>query len=196
LNKSIIFLLVLSLIIVYGCTNPEFKSFKKGVEKINKIDEKFDATLKIPPDSTEKIDGLLVQLMGFSAASENMPQSLKYFLDFRIKTLEAEQLHIEGWQWGRGSTIDWGFGCRGGSARILNSSKIRTSSAYKGYEALDVLQLFVEEFPKEANSVNLSQKDILFSNAAYFEIEKKAGRDSRIIRNACKEQIKELNITI
>jgi len=196
LNKSIIFIFVLSLIIVYGCASPEFAAFKKGVKRINKIDEEFGSNMKIPPDSTEKIEGLLVQLTGFGAANENMPQSLKYLLDFRIKTLEAELLHIEGWQWGRGSTTDWGFGCRGGSARILNSSKIRNSSAQKGFEALDVLQLFVDEFPKEAKSVNLSQKDVLFSNAAYYKVEKKARRDSKIIRSLCKEQIKKLNITI
>jgi hypothetical protein len=125
-----------------------------------------------------------------------MPLSLKYLLDFRIKGIEAEKLHTEGWQWGRGSTTDWGFGCRKGSARILNSSKIRNSSAYRGYESLESLQLLIDEFPDEAKSLNLLQKDILFLNAAYQQIEDKARRDSSIIRSACKKQIKELNITI
>ena len=195
MNKLIIFIIISFLLIVYGCSHNPI-TFKEGVKRINEIDSEFDSSMKTLPDSIEDIEELTIQLTGFAVLNNDMPQSLKYILDYRIKTLEAEKLFTEGWQWGRGSTIDWGFGCRGGSARILNSSKIRNSSAYKGYEALDVLQLFVDEFPKEAKSVNLSQKDVLFSNAAYYKIEKKAGRDSRIIRNACKEQIKELNITI
>ncbi|MCH8004527.1 MAG: hypothetical protein IH934_07920 [Nanoarchaeota archaeon] len=196
MKKSLIFIFVLSLIVVYGCASSGTITYKQGVKRINEIDENFGATMKTPPDSTEKIDGLLIQIIGFAASNENMPKSLEYLLDFRIKSLEADKLHIEGWQWGRGSTTDWGFGCRKGSARVLNSSKIRNSSAQKGFEAIDTLQLLVDEFPNEAKSVNLSQKDVLFLNAAYYQIEKKARRDSIIIRSLCKEQIKELNITI
>jgi len=195
-NKSIILVMALFLVIVYGCTSPDDAAFKKGVKRINEIDEKFDSNMKVPPDTKEGVNELLIQIVGFAAANENMPKSLEYLLDFRIKTLEAEKLHIEGWQWGRGSTTDWGFGCRKGSARVLNSSKIRNSSAQKGYEALESLQLLVDEFPAESKSVNLTQKDVLFLNAAYQQVEDKARRDSKRIRSLCKEQIKELNITI
>ena len=116
--------------------------------------------------------------------------------DFRIKSLEAEKLHLEGWQWGKASTTEYGFGCTKGSARILNSSKIRNASAQKGYESLDALKSLIEEFPEEAKSVDLSQKDALFLNAVYYQIEEKAASDARLIRSLCKEQIKELNITI
>lgn len=197
MDKSIIFGIVLIFALVYGCaSSSQTISFEQGVKRINKIDEKFGADMKIPPNSTEKISGLLTQITGFAVLNENMPQSLEYLLDFRIKSLEAELLYIEGWRWGRGSTTEWGFGCRKGSARILNSSKIRNSSAQKGYDALESLQLFVDEFPDEAKSVDLSQKDVLFLNAAYQQVEDKAAKDARIIRNLCKEQIKELNITI
>ena len=194
-NKSLIFIFVLSLIVLYGCTSPETAKFNQGVKRINEIDKEFGSTMKAPPDSAEGVDELLAQITGF-AASQDMPDSLKYLLDFRIAFLEAEKLHIEGWQWGRGSTTDWGFGCRKGSARVLNSSKIRDSSAQKGFEALESLQLLVDEFPDESKSVNLTQIDILFLNAAYQQVEDKARRDSKIIRGFCKEQIKELNITI
>ena len=194
-NKSLIIIVVLVLITIYGCSSQDI-AFKQGIKKINKLDEEFGATMKIPPNLTEKIDGLLVQLTGFRAASEDTPKALEYILDFRIKSLEAERLHIEGWQWGRGSTTDWGFGCRRGSARVLNSSKIRNMSAQKGYEAIDILQSLVDEFPKEAKSVDLTQKDLIFLNAAYQQVEEKARRDAKIIRSLCKEQIKELNITI
>jgi len=196
MKKIMIFGIVLLLIALYGCNSSETLTFKDGVTRINKIDENFGATMKTPPNSTEKINGLLTQITGFAAANENMPQSLSYVIDFKIKSLEAELLHIEGWHWGRGSTTDWGFGCRRGSARILNSSKIRNSSAQKGYESLEALKLFVYEFPDKAESLNLSQKDVLFLNAAYYQVEKKAKRDASIIKSLCKKQIKELNITI
>jgi len=195
LNKIFILSSLLVLIFVYGCS-PETIAFKKNVKRINELDEKFGATMKTAPNSEEGVSELFIQLTGFSAANEDLPDSIKSLLDFRIKNLEAELLHIEGWQWGRGSSIDYGFGCRKGSARILNSSKIRNSSAQKGFESTDTLKLFIDSFPKEAKYVNLSQKDVLFLNAAYFLIEAKASKDSRIIRNACKEQIKKLNITI
>jgi len=196
MNKLLIFIFVLSLIVIYGCDSSGTMTFKQGVERIDKMDEELGATMKTPPDSAEKIDGLLTQIVGFAAANENLPKSLNYLVDFRIISLEAELLHIEGWQWGRGSTTDWGFGCRKGSARVLNSSKIRNSSAQKGFESLNSLQLLVDEFPNEAKSVNLSQKDVIFLNAAYQQVEDKARKDSKIIRTLCKEQIKELNITI
>ncbi|MCH8067107.1 MAG: hypothetical protein IIC69_00825 [Nanoarchaeota archaeon] len=196
MNKTIIFGILFLLVILYGCTSLIDASFKKGVKRINEIDDKFDTNMKSIPGSEEQIDELLVQLVGFGVANEDTTKALEYLLDFRIKSLEAEKLHIEGWQWGRGSTTDWGFGCRKGSARILNSSKIRNSSAYKGYESLEALQLLVDEFPNEAKSVNLTQIDVIFLNAAYQQVEDKAVRDSKIIRGFCKEQIKELNITI
>jgi|TARA_B100001964_G_C14122669_1_gene549056 hypothetical protein len=196
LNKTIIFGILAVLIIIYGCTSPEDAAFKKGAKRISEIDEQFGATVKTTPDSEKNVDELIIQLVGFGAANEDMPKALDYFLNFRIKTLEAEKLHIEGWQWGRASTIDWGFGCKKGAVKKLNSSRMRNSSAYKGYEAIETLQLFVDEFPDKAKSVNLTQKDVLFLNAAYQQVEDKAARDARVIRSACKEQIKELNITI
>lgn len=196
MNKPIIFSIVLSLIVIAGCAGSGTITFNKGVERINEIDNHYNADMKTPPNSTLEINGLLADLTGFAASNKGMPASLKYLVDFRIKSLEAELLHTEGWQWGKASTTEYGFGCRKGSARILNSSKIRNASAQKGYEAVDALNLLIENFPKEAKSVDLSQKDVLFLNAAYQQVEDKAGVDSKRIRSMCKEQIEELNITI
>ncbi|MAH33454.1 hypothetical protein CL615_03600 [archaeon] len=184
--KKIIFILMLALVALYGCTSSPI-TFEQGVKKINKLDKQYDADIKTPPNSTENINGLLGQLVGFKALNENIPQSLEYLLDFKIKTLEAEKLHIEGWQWGKGSTTDYGFGCRKGYARIINSSKIRNASAQKGYEAINSLQMLIDEFPDKTKSLNLLQKDILFLNAAYFQIENKAAKDARLITSACKK---------
>jgi len=191
LNKLIFPLAVFLMVIVYGCATTTV-TFDNGVKKINEFDKQFGATMKAPPNSTEGVNGLLAQLVGFRAANAAMDKSLANLLDFRIKSLEAERLHIEGWQWGKGSTTDYGFGCNKGSARVLNSSSIRNASAQKGYEAVELLQLFIDSYPKQAESINLTQKDALFLNAAYQQVEEKASRDSRLINNLCKEQVEAL----
>lgn len=196
MSKSMIFGIVLIFVVVYGCVPAQTITFEQGIKRINGMDAKFGADIKTSPNSTESIDELFAELMGFGAVNKDMPLSLKYLLDFKIKMLEAEKLHIEGWQWGKASTTEYGFGCRKGSERILNSSKIRNSSAQKGYEAINSLQLLIDGFPDEAESVNLTQRDLLFLNAAYRQVEDKAAKDARTIRSLCKEQIKELNITI
>ena len=191
-NKQVLLLIVFLLITVYGCVSPETVTFNKGAKKINEFDKQFGATMKTPPDSIKKVNGLLAQFIGFRAANRNVEESLAILLDFRIKSLEAEKLHIEGWQWGKGSTTDYGFGCNKGTARVLNSSSIRNASAQKGYEAVDALQLLTDDYPKEAENLNLTQKDVLFLNAAYRQVEEKANRDARIISSTCKEQVEAL----
>ena len=192
-NKTILPMAIFLLIVVYGCASSETVTFNNGAKKINEFDKQFGATMKAPPDSIENINGLLAQLIGFRAANRNMEEPLASLLDFRIKSLEAERLHIEGWQWGRASTTDYGFGCNKGFARVLNSSSIRNASAQKGYEAVEALRLFIDNYPKQAESLNLTQKDVLFLNAAYQQVDDKARRDSRIIRNLCKEQVEALS---
>ena len=192
LKKLILPTTLLLWVIIYGCANQQTVGFDEGVKKINEFDKQFGATMKAPPNSREGVDGLLAQLVGFRAANMDVDKSLANLLDFRIKSLEAERLHIEGWQWGKGSTTDYGFGCNKGSARVLNSSRIRNASAQKGYEAVEALQLFIDSYPKQAESVNLTQKDVLFLNAAYQQVEEKANNDARVISSLCKEQVEAL----
>ena len=194
MNKTALFGTVLLLILIYGCASSQI-TFNQGVEKISEFDKKSGVGMKTLPDSAEGINKLHSQLVGFGAANTNMPKSLKQLLDFRIKTLEAEKIHNLGWQWGRGSTTDDGFGCKKGYAIIRASAKLRNISAQGGYEAVNALQLFVDEFPNEALSLNLTQKDVVFLNAAYYSIEKKAEKDDRIIKSLCKDSIAEFNLT-
>ena len=75
MNKTIIFGILFLLVIIYGCTSLIDASFKKGVKRINEIDDNFDAGMKTIPDSVEQIDGLLVQLLGFRVANYDTTQS-------------------------------------------------------------------------------------------------------------------------
>lgn len=181
LNKALIFLLF-GLVIVYGCSSQI--TFNKGVKKIGEIDGKYGASLKSPPATTDEIDGLIAELIGFSAA-EDLPDSVESLIDFKLKFLEAEKLSVEGWQWGRGSTTDYGFGCKKGYARVTEAARLRNASAQKGYAAVELLERFVDNYTEEAKSINLTQKDVLVLKATYFQVEEKALRDAKIIESAC-----------
>ena len=181
-NKSI-FLLGLVLIFLYSCTANSEVTFEQGIKKIEGLDKNYGSTLKSAPNSTANVDELLAQVTGFAAINK-MDEPLKDLVNFRIKFLEAEKLNAEGWQWGKASTTDDGFGCKGYS-RIKESAKLRIMSAQKGYEAVDILQRFVDSYTKEAESTNLSQKDILILKALYYQVQEKAEKDSRIIEGLC-----------
>ncbi|MEK6950062.1 MAG: hypothetical protein AABX34_07610 [Nanoarchaeota archaeon] len=169
--------------LLLGCADSDAVTFKDGIKKINKFDQKYNSTVKSPPSNARDIDGLLSQLVGFKAANK-LSKPLNGLVDFRIIFLEAEKLNAEGWQWGKGSTTDYGFGCKG-YGRIKGSSKLRNASAQKGYEAVDMLEKFIEEFPKESKIAGLTQKDVLILNAMYFQIEEKASKDARIVESFC-----------
>lgn len=156
MNKTIIFILLI-LIIVYGCTaSSKNLTFDKGVKKINEIDRNYGATLKVPPETAEEIDGLLAQLIGFKVVNENIPKPLEFLLDFKIKFLKTEKLHVEGWQWGRASTTEFGFGCKRGYARVSEAARLRNMSAQTGFETVDILQSFVDNYPQESKSLQLA----------------------------------------
>ena len=187
--------LAIGLIFLISCTSHEAITFEQGVERINEINDRFYVDMKTSPGTVEDIDELLAELNELKALNENMPKPLAYLLDYRIKSLEAEKLHIEGWQWGKASTTEYGFGCKG-TERILNSSSLRNAAALKGYESVSALQLFVDENPEEAKSLNLTQKDVIFLNASYYQVEKKAKSDAVIVTKLCIEKgLVEINRT-
>src|SRR3989338_2097525 len=162
--------------------------FGHGVKKISELDKKYGSSLKSSPNSLDNISRLTAELNDFRAANGNLPEPLKYLVDFRIKFLEAEKLNAEGWKWGKASTTEFGFGCNKGYARIIESAGLRNASASRGSEAVELLQKFIDSYPKEAASLDLSQRDVLSLKAAYFQEGEKAERDARIIRSLCKEQ--------
>ena len=98
MNKTIIFALILSLAVVYGCNTSSQLTFEQGVKKINELDKKYGSSLKSPPNSTDRITQLIAELNDFKAGNQNIPEPLAYLADFKIKFLEAEKLSAECWQ--------------------------------------------------------------------------------------------------
>ena len=175
---------------IAGCS-AQF-AFSKGISNLDKIDSKYGMSLKVPPETAENIDNVINELEQFKEANEL--ESLELLVDFRIKFLESQKLFLEGWQWGKGSTTGYGFGCKG-YERITESARLRNESAAAGFEAVAILEEFVDEYPKEAQSIDLSQKDALFLKANYFKEQELASKDARIIKNLCQKEANQ-SVTI
>lgn len=191
MNNISLALSLAAILLVYGCANNGVISFNEGMKKLNQFDEMYNATVKSPPPTQDQTTQLIGQLVGFKAGNR-LSNPLSRLIDFRITFLEAEKLNAEGWQWGKASTTKYGFGCKG-YERIRESAKLRNASAQKGFEAVGLLEKFVEEFPKESKSLNFTKKDALALNAMYFQEEEKAQKDARVIENFCnKNETKEV----
>jgi hypothetical protein len=185
LNK--VSLPIILAILFYGCSPPQSTqmTFDEGFERLVEIDKSYGVSLKSPPETAAKIEELVSRMVGFQAVNV-LPKSLESLIKFRLKFLEAEKLHAEGWQWGRGSTTEFGFGCKS-AERIKESAKLRNMSAQKGKEAVGLLQAFLDTYPIEAKSLNLTQKDVLTLKATYFQTGEKAQKDAAVIRSLCKD---------
>ncbi len=185
--KKIILISLLSItLLIASCANSDTISFNAGIKKIDGLDQKYNSTIKSPPSTSEGINNLTADLTAFKA-NNKLSKPLDDIIYFKLAFLEAEKLSSEGWQWGKGSTTQYGFGCKGRD-RIRESARLRNASAQKGYEAVDKLEKLIQDFPKESKSVKLEQKDALALNAMYFKAQEQAEKDAKIINSFCKNQ--------
>jgi hypothetical protein len=189
--KSYTITLLIAIFLIAGCNKQEL-TFQVGISELQNIDEEFGTTLKSPPDSIEEIDHLQSQIIGLRDEYE-LSAPLESFVDFRISLLEAEKLNAEGWQWGRASTTEYGFGCIKGYERIKESALLRNKSADYGYQAALLLEEFIESHPQESKMLNLTMKDVLILKAEYFKAQEKANMDYKIVESLCNKG--EINAT-
>ena len=183
MNGKIIFISVLALLMAYGCQVSSELTFQEGIKKLDEIEQKHGASLKMPPNSTERIDSLVADLNEFES-NNKLSEPMLAFMDFKLKYLESSRLYLDGWKWGKGSTTDYGFGCKG-YARIKESAAIRNQSAQKGYEAAGVLNTFLEKYPEEAKIINLTRLEVMALNASYYQVAEKAAKDAKVIEGFC-----------
>ncbi len=181
MRKIIFGILCISLLI--GCTN-EITTFDQGVSEIHKANQKYNIDIKSMPASIGSAVLMRNDLKLIEQRSKNSPESFKLLLSYLKRSLEANILNLKAWEHGEIASTRDGFGCKS-LPIIINSSILRNASAQIGYEAVDILQEFVEKYPQEAEAVNLSQRDVVFSNFFYAEVEKEASRDRKIIVHFC-----------
>lgn len=181
--KTINILALFILLLLIGCST-EITSFDRGVREMKKVNEKYGVDFKTLPAEIEKAVLMRNDMKVIEGKSLNAPESFRQFFDYRMKILESNIIHLEAWKNGNKASVRDGFGCKS-LPIIFNSSILRNASAKRGYEALEVLQEFLDNYPEEAASINITQRDVVFSNAFYYEVEREAGRDRRIIKHFC-----------
>ena len=186
-KKSKIFLLVF-LLLIAGCT--EVKDFKYGVDKLSSINSKYKTNMETYPSDLNNINLMIDELTALKNVNLDKEQEqFNALINYRLLNLEAEQLYaLNVLKYGNTGTTKKGFGCKG-RPFIIESVKLRNSSALNGFDAVDVLKLFVEKYPSNAKSVNLSNKNALFLNAAFYQVSQDAVFDSNVINYFCPENI-------
>ena len=181
--KTINILALLVLLLFAGCST-EITSFESGDREMKIVNEKYGVDFKAFPAEIEKAVLMRNDLKVIEGKSSNAPESFNLLFNYRMKTLESTIIHLEAWKHGKKASTREGFGCKS-LPIVFNSSILRNASAQRGYEALKVLQDFIDEYPEEAALINITQRDVVFSNAFYYEVENEAGRDRRIIEHFC-----------
>ena len=183
-----IFLLILVLILGFvGCA--KMKDFSYGMNQISSLNSKYQTTMETYPQNEEQINSMLDELgalKGIKLDTEQEPY--KTIIDYRILNLEAEKLYIESQKYRAGNIAATGFGCKS-RPLIIESAKLRNGSATKGFEAASLLSSFVSTYPAKAKIANVTQKNVLFLNASFYEVERIAVTDSNIINNFCPENV-------
>lgn len=158
------------------------KEFENDLNKLNIINEKYNVNLVSFPDTKEKDESLLDELSQLRNVVES--EQFNLLLDFRIKLIESDIFFKEGWKYGRGSSLKYGFGCKG-LPRLRNATTDRNKSSQIGYEAVAIMNEFIDKYPEEAEFANLTLKQSLFLNASFYKEEKDSRRDIRIIESLC-----------
>ncbi|MBI2646986.1 hypothetical protein HYW99_00755 [Candidatus Woesearchaeota archaeon] len=177
--------LVLFLIFVLGCV--QVKDFEYALEQINKINLKYKTSMDTYPKSINEIDFMLNELMELKKIQlGGGVEPFNYVLNYRILNLEAEKFYILGQRYGSAGTTKDGFGCKS-RPLIIESAHYRNASSQKGFEAVNLLREFINNYPEEANLSNLSEKNALFLNASFYNIYIDARRDSGVINRFCSE---------
>lgn len=169
----------LLVVLLVGCA---ISPFQQDLQTLAEIDAAFDSSVKQPPATVAEIEQLVEKLEAFQTSNE----ATTSLIEFRLAFLEAERLHAEGWKFGARSTTVKGFGCSM-LDEVTESSELRIASAEKGNEAIVLLESFIENFPEEAETVEVTQKDALELKATFLQIEEQAVRDAKVIKSACKE---------
>lgn len=175
--------LLLTIVLILGCT--QAKDFSYGLKQINSLNSKYNTTIETYPKTIEKINLMIEnynELKGMQLESGQEP--FNYLIDYRLLNLEAEKLFMQGQKYGKSGTTKYGFGCKI-RPLIIESADLRNKSAQKGFEAVNILNDFVQKYPEESKIAGLTAKNALFLNASFYPVFQDARRDSSIINNFC-----------
>jgi hypothetical protein len=181
--KYAAFLFVIAFAV--GCVQQ--KDFSYGLGEVNKVNIMHNTSMAAYPEDIEEIQALISEFTDLKGdVLESGQESFEYLIDYRIARLETQMLFIDGSRYGKSGTTKYGFGCKQ-RPLIIESVMLKNASALKGYEAMGILSEFLSTHPDDAHASNLTNKDLIFTNATFYQIIIDAKRDSGIINNFCPE---------
>jgi hypothetical protein len=181
--KYAAFLFVIAFAV--GCVQQ--KDFSYGLGEVNKVNIMHNTSMAAYPEDIEEIKAMISEFSGLKGdVLESGQESFEYLIDYKIARLESKKLMIEGGKYGNGGTTKYGFGCKQ-RPLIIESVMLKNASALKGYEAMGILSEFLSTHPDDAHVSNLTNKELIFTNATFYQLGIEAKRDSSIINNFCPE---------
>jgi len=179
--------LTIILLFIAGCVPA--KDFNYGIRQINELNSRYNTTMENYPVSMQKIDLMLDEYRELKKTQlQSGQEQFNYIVNYRTLNLEAEKLFVEGQKYGLAGTTKGGFGCKS-RPLIIESVSLRNSSALKGFEAVGLLREFVGKYPEDAKLAGLSEKNVLFLNATFYQVSLDARRDSNIINHFCPKNV-------
>ena len=176
-------ILLILLLLIAGCAQP--KDFSYGLKQIELISSKY----KITPDSYPGDAGVMSSAVAEYKNLKNIKldkdqEAFDDFLDYRVLSLESDIQFVNSLKYGDFGTTKKGFGCKM-RPLIIETAKFKNDSAAKGIEAAGRLKKFMDRYPEKLKLVNISQKNIIFMNATFYELSKDSAIDSSAIESFC-----------
>lgn len=174
------------VVLLAGCAQ---QGFGYGLEKLNEINSRYDTTIETYPKSIADIDLMIKDLDNLKDLQlQSDKESFDYLIRYRILNLEAEKLFIESQKHGFNNLAKTGFGCKP-RPLVIESVALRNQSAQKGFEAAGLLLEFIDKYPEDAKAAGLSNKNVMFLNASFYDISRIARSDSSIINRFCPQNV-------
>lgn len=175
--------LLLAVVFILGCA--QAKDFNYGIKQINSLNSKYNTTIETYPKSINGINQMADDYNELRKTQlESGQEPFSYVIEYRLLNLEAEKFFMQSQKYGNSGTTKYGFGCKI-RPLITESAGLRNKSSQKGFEAVNLLNEFVQKYPKESKMSGLTAKNALFLNATFYGVFTDARKDSIIINNFC-----------
>lgn len=183
--KKILLLVLLALLA--GCAGT--KDFSYGLGQMNAVNSKYNITYDSYPADVNQINMIIGSYKELKSLKLDEDYNVfNEFIEYQTLNLEAEKQFVNSLKYGDAGTTKKGFGCKM-RPLIIETVKFKNESALKGFEAVSRLKDFVDRYPEKAALISLSQKNVIFLNATYYELSKDANTDSSVINSFCPENV-------
>jgi len=180
-------LLVVLLALLAGCAKA--KDFSYGLSQMDAINLKYGITPNSYPADVNQIDAIMASYRGLKELKLDMDQeAFNELVDYKLLAFWSDEQFVKSLKYGDSGTTKNGFGCKM-RPLIIETVKFKNESALKGFESVSKLKNFVDKYPQHSKLANLSQKDVMFLNASFYELSKDAKRDSGTINYFCPENV-------